>query len=143
MRHHNPDAQNFVQALTRAEAAIHLHGLNDGLGDLRTLWEQHVEDTEEGVFPALIAASPTADGLVGFFLAEHADLSARLTALTECPPSGERSQASIQLIHRLIQHVFLEARVLPSADQLGTRAGVDAGVGAASAPVPAFAPHQP
>ena len=125
------DPQDFVQALTRAEAGIHLHGLNDGLGDLRALWERHVADTEERVFRTLVAASPTADGLVGFFSAEHADLSAHLTALAESPLSAERSQATIRVIHRLIQHVFLEARVLSTGDQLGVRAGADARVGAA------------
>ena len=91
MLDHYQDSQEFVQALTRAEAGIHVHGLNDGLGDLSALWERHVGDTEDRVFRTIVAASPTADGLVGFFLAEHADLSARLTALAESPPSAERS----------------------------------------------------
>lgn len=125
------DSQEFVQALTQAEAGIHLHGLNDGLGDLQTLWGRHVEDTEERVFRTLVEASPAADGLVGYFLTEHADLSARLTALAESSPSAERSQATIWLIHRLIQHVFLEARVLSPADQLGVRVGADAHAGSA------------
>lgn len=108
-----------------------MHGLNDGLGDLQTLWGRHVEDTEERVFRTLVEASPAADGLVGYFLTEHADLSARLTALAESSPSAERSQATIWLIHRLIQHVFLEARVLSPADQLGVRVGADAHAGSA------------
>lgn len=135
MPDHHQDSQEFVQALTRAEAGIHVHGLNDGLGDLSVLWERHLGDTEERVFRSIVAASPTADGLVGFFLAEHADLSARLTALAESPPSAERSQATIQIIHRLIQHVFLEARVLSPADRSGPRADADARVGAAKAHV--------
>ena len=120
-----------MRALTQAEAGIHSHGLNDGLDDLQSLWARHVEYTEERVFRTLVAVSPSAGGLVGFFLAEHADLSARLTALAESSPSAERSQATIRLIHRLIQHVFLEARVLSPADQFGARAVADAHAGTA------------
>ena len=128
---HHQDPEDFVQSLTRAEAGIRLQGLNDGLGDLGTLWARHVRETEEYVFRALLAQSPTADGLVGFFLAEHADLSACLAALAQASPSAARLQATVQLIHRLIQHVLLEARVLAPAGAPGTLAGADAPVGAA------------
>ena len=131
MRNHLQDPQDFVQALTRAEAGIHLHGLDDGLADLRSLWERHVGDAEEHVFRTLVAESPTADGLVGFFLAEHADLSVRLAGLTEASPSTERAQDIIHLIQRLIQHVFLEARVLSHTGGGCVRAGADTPVGAA------------
>jgi hypothetical protein len=130
MRSHQ-DPQDFVQALTRAEAGIHLHGLDDGLADLRSLWERHVGDAEEHVFRILVAECPTVDGLVGFFLAEHADLSTRLAALTEASPSTERTQAIIHLIHRLIQHVLLEARVLSHTGGRCIGASADTPVGAA------------
>jgi hypothetical protein len=130
MLDHYQDSQDFIQALTRAEAGIYSRGLNDGLGDLRILWERHVGDTEDRVFRTLVAEGPAADGLVGFFLAEHADLSTRLTALTNTSPSAERSQATIRLIHRLIQHVYLEARVLSPSGRSGAKAGADTHVGA-------------
>lgn len=128
---HYPDLHGFLQALAWAEAATRFPGWNDGLTDLRTLWERHVRDAEEHLFPSLVVASPAADRLVGFFLAEHADLTARLAALEGEPPTPDQAQAAIQLGLRLIQHILLEARVLSPEARGDIRASLDAIAGAA------------
>lgn len=92
--------------------AVRLSGLTGGLADLASQWTRHVEETEERLFPYLVARGPAADRPVGFCLAEHAALSARLADLAAARPTPEWLREAESLISRLIQHVFLEARVL-------------------------------
>jgi len=115
----------FLRVLGQAEAGIRLHDAAGGLAHLRTLWEQHLEETEIRRFPPLLAEGPAANGLVGFFLAEHADLSARLASLERGAGTAGWAQEATQLICRLIQHVFLEARSLPSPGGGEAGAGLD------------------
>lgn len=128
---HHADLQGLLQAMTRAEAGIRLRGLDDGLADLRTLWQQHVTDVEEHVLRRMVAADASADGLAGFLLTEHADLTMRLASLSSRPASAERAQAIIALIHQLIQHVFLEARVLSAMGAEGLATAPDTSAGTA------------
>ena len=104
---------NVLRALTRAEEEVRLNLVDGGLSDLRTIWHRHVRESEAHVFHILASTSPAPDGLVGFFLAEHADLTTRLNTLADDLPSTERMRALVQLIHRLMLHVSMESRALP------------------------------
>ncbi len=112
----NQSALNVLRALTRAEEDARLNPLDGGLADLRILWQRHVRETEAHVYHILASTSPAPDGLVGFFLAEHADLTTRLNGLAGDPPSTDRTRSLVQLIHRLMLHVSMEARALPPMD---------------------------
>jgi len=115
------NAQSLLKTLAATGRAVRLTGLTGGLADLTTQWTRHVDEAEERLFPRLVARGPAADGPVGFCLAEHAALSARLADLTTAQPTPEWLREAEMLIGRLIQHVFLEARVLqPLLDRPGT-----------------------
>ncbi len=119
-------ALNVLRALTRAEEDARLNAVDSGFSDLRILWQRHVREAEAHVYHILASTSPAPDGLVGFFLAEHADLTTRLNALADHPPSAERTRSLVQLIHRLMLHVSMEARALPPMDIQA--AGPDLGI---------------
>jgi len=106
------NAQPLLKALAATGRAVRLAGLTGGMDDLAAQWARHVEEAEERLFPHLVARGPAADGPVGFCLAEHAALSARLADLAAARPTPEWFREAEVLIGRLIQHVFLEARVL-------------------------------
>lgn len=106
------NAQSLLKALAATGGAVRLAGLTAGLADLRSQWSRHVEEAEERLFPHLVARGPEADGPVGFCLAEHAALSARLADLAAARPTPEWLREAEVLIGRLLQHVFLEARIL-------------------------------
>ncbi len=109
---------------------MRLAGLTGGLTDLSLQWMQHVEMAEKHLFPSLVAQGPAADGPVGFCLAEHAALSARLADLAAGQVTPEWFRRAEELIGRLIQHVFLEARILrPLLDLPGVTCCLDGGVG--------------
>ncbi len=91
---------------------MRLASLTGGLGDLAVQWARHVEEAEDRLFPRLVAGGPAADGPVGFCLAEHAALGARLAELEAAPSTPEWFREAELLIGRLIQHLFLEARIL-------------------------------
>lgn len=105
-------AQSLLRTLAATGTAVRLAGLTGGMADLAAQWACHVEEAEERLFPRLVARGPAADGPVGFCLAEHAALSARLADLAAAQPTPEWLRQAEVLIGRLIQHVFLEARVL-------------------------------
>jgi hypothetical protein len=105
-------AQSLLRALAETGKAIQLASLTGGLTDLTAQWVQHVEEAEGQVFQQLVADGPAADGPVGFCLAEHAALGARLAGLAGAPSSPEWLREAELLIGRLIQHLFLEARIL-------------------------------
>lgn len=105
-------AQSLLRALAETGKAVRLASLTGGLTDLTALWVQHVEEAEGQVFQQLVADGPAADGPVGFCLAEHAALGARLADLAGAPSSPEWLREAELLIGRLIQHLFLEARIL-------------------------------
>lgn len=116
------DAQSLLKTLAVTGRTVRVAGLTGGMTDLAAQWARHVEEAEERLFPQLVARGSAADGPVGFCLAEHAALSARLAdlAAARCGPEWPREAEA--LIGRLIQHVFLEARILQPL--LGrTRAG--------------------
>ncbi len=119
-------ALDVLRALTRAEEVARLNAVDGGLSDLRALWLRHVRETEAHVFPILTSPAHVPDGLVGFFLTEHKDLTTRLNALAADSPSMDRTRALVQLIHRLILHVSMEARALPLTDARGS--GPDIGI---------------
>ncbi len=106
------ETQSLLKSLTATGKAVRLTGFTGGLADLTSHWTRHVEEAEERLFPRLVARGPAADGPVGFCLAEHAALSARLADLAAVRPTPEWLREAEALIGRLIQHVFLEARVL-------------------------------
>ena len=115
------NAQSLLKTLAATGRAVRLAGLTGGLGDLASQWARHVEEAEERLFPHLVARGPAADGPVGFCLAEHAALSARLADLASARPTPEWLREAEMLIGRLIQHVFLEARILqPLLDWTGS-----------------------
>jgi hemerythrin HHE cation binding domain-containing protein len=110
----------LLKTLATTGRAMRLAGLTGGLADLTSQWARHVEETEQRLFPSLVARGPAADGPVGFCLAEHAALSARLANLAALRLTPEWLHEAETLIGRLIQHVFLEARVLqPLLDRAG------------------------
>ena len=84
------NAQSLLKALAATGGAVRLAGLTAGLADLRSQWSRHVEEAEERLFPHLVARGPEADGPVGFCLAEHAALSARLADLAAARPTPEQ-----------------------------------------------------
>lgn len=106
------NAQSLLDILAATGRAVRLTGSTGGIADLESEWTRHVEEAEEHLFPHLVARGPAADGPVGFCLAEHAALSARLGDLAATRPTPEWLREAEMLIGRLIQHVFLEARVL-------------------------------
>ncbi len=114
------NAQPLLRPLAETARAVRLAGLTGGLADLTAEWARHVDEAEERLFPRLVARGPRADGPVGFCLAEHAALSARLADLAAARPGAEWLREAEMLIGRLIQHVFLEARILtPLLDRAG------------------------
>jgi hypothetical protein len=122
------NARSFLNTLAATGRAVRLAGLTGGLADLTAQWTRHVEEAEERLFPRLVAQGPAADGPVGFCLAEHAALSARLADLAAGRSTPEWLREAEVLIGRLIQHIFLEARVLrPLLDRTGAACWLDAG----------------
>lgn len=105
-------AQALLHTLAATGRAVRLAGLTGGLADLTSQWARHVKEAEDLLFPRLVAGGPAADGPVGFCLAEHAALTARLAGLAAARPTPEWLREAELLIGRLIQHVFLEARIL-------------------------------
>ncbi len=104
--------QSLLRTLAATGRAVRLASLTGGLGDLAVQWARHVEEAEDRLFPRLVAGGPAADGPVGFCLAEHAALGARLAELEAAPSTPEWFREAELLIGRLIQHLFLEARIL-------------------------------
>ena len=122
------NAQALLKTLAATGRAVRLAGLTGGMADLTSQWARHVEEAEERLFPHLVARGPAADGPVGFCLAEHAALSARLADLAAARPTPEWLREAEVFIGRMIQHVFLEARVLqPLLDRTGTACCLDGG----------------
>jgi hypothetical protein len=120
------NAQLLLETLAVTERTVRLAGLNGGLADLTSRWARHVEESEERLFPNLVAQGAAADGPVGFCLAEHAALSARLSDLAAARPTPAWLREAEVLIGRLIQHVFLEARILrPLLDRPGAACCLD------------------
>ena len=116
----------LVESFAATGTSVRLTGLSGGLADLTREWTRHVEEAEERLFPHLVARGSAADGPVGFCLAEHAALSARLADLAVARPTPEWLREAVSLIGRLIQHVFLEARVLQSLlDRTGPASCLD------------------
>jgi len=116
------NAQTLLTTLGATGRAVRLASQAGGLAELTLQWERHVEETEERLFPSLVALGPAADGPVGFCLAEHAELGARLAGLTSGRPAAEWLWEAEILIGRLIHHVFLEARPLqPLLDRTAAR----------------------
>ncbi len=124
-------ALNVLRALTRAEEDVRLNPVDGGLSDLRTVWRRHVRESEAHVFHILASTFPAPDGLVGFFLAEHADLTTRLNTLADDSPSTERTRSLVQLIHRLMLHVSMESRALPPMTSKAPGPDLDIAPGAA------------
>lgn len=117
----HPTTRGLLSTLTATGRAVQLAGLHGGLTDLMSQWDRHVEEMESRLFPCLVAGGPAADGPVGFCLGEHAALSARLRDLAAAPPTREWMREAELLISRLIQHLFLEARLLrPLLDRMGS-----------------------
>ncbi len=115
-----PTTQGLLSTLTATGRAVQLASLQGGLTDLIAQWERHVEEMECRLFPSLVAGGPAADGPVGFCLGEHAALSARLRDLAAAPPTRGWIREAELLFSRLIQHLFLEARLLrPLLDRMG------------------------
>ena len=111
----------FLKAFAATGKAVRLTGVTGGLADLASQWTRHVEEAEERFFRRLVSRGPAADGPVGFCLAEHAALSARLAELAVARPRLEWLREAEMLIGRLIQHIFLEAQILqPLLDRTGT-----------------------
>jgi hypothetical protein len=117
----HPTTRGLLSTLTATGRAVQLASLQGGLTDLIAQWDRHVEEMESRLFPSLVAAGPVADGPVGFCLGEHAALSARLRDLAAAPATREWIREAELLISRLIQHLFLEARLLrPLVDRMGS-----------------------
>jgi Hemerythrin HHE cation binding domain len=122
------NAQSLLDILAATGRAVRLTGSTGGLADVASEWTRHVEEAEEHLFPRLVARGPAADGPVGFCLAEHAALSARLGELAATRPTPEWFREAEMLIGRLIQHVFLEARALqPLVERSATVGCLDDG----------------
>ena len=93
-----------------------------GLADLASEWQRHVREIEDHLFPRLIAEGAAADAPVGFCMAEHAALNARLATLGPVQPTSEWLHEAERVIGGLVQHLFLEARILqPLVDRLQGR----------------------
>jgi hypothetical protein len=122
----HPTTRGLLSTLTATGRAVQLASLHGGLNDLMAQWDRHVEEMESRLFPCLVADGPAADGPVGFCLGEHAALSARLRDLAAAPPTREWMREAEGLISRLVQHLFLEARLLrPLLDRMGPGELVD------------------
>lgn len=120
------NAQALLHTLAATGKAVRLAGLTGGMADLASQWARHVEEAENRLFPRLVAGGPAADGPVGFCLAEHAALGARLAELSATRPTPEWLREAELLIGRLIQHLFLEARILrPLLDRAASEAATD------------------
>ena len=109
----------------------HLSSQHSALNVLRALWLRHVRETEAHVLHILTSTSHVPDGLVGFFMVEHTDLTARLNAVAADAPSTDRTRALVQLIHRLMLHVSMEARALPPMAVQGPAPDLDSAPGTA------------
>jgi hypothetical protein len=117
------NAQELLRTLAATGHAVRLASVTGGLNQLASEWARHVEEAEDHLFPRLVARGAVADGPVGFCLAEHAALSARLAGLDAAHPTPAWFREAEVLIARLVQHLFLEARILqPLLDQ-AARAG--------------------
>ena len=113
--------RGLLSTLTATGRAVQLASLHGGLNDLIAQWDRHVEEMENRLFPCLVAGGPAADGPVGFCLGEHAALGARLRDLAAAPSTREWMREAEVLISRLVQHLFLEARLLrPLLDRMGS-----------------------
>lgn len=117
----HPTTRGLLSTLTATGRAVQLASLQGGLNDLISQWDRHVEEMENRLFPCLVAGGPAADGPVGFCLGEHAALGARLRDLAAAPPTREWMREAEVLISRLVQHLFLEARLLrPLLERMGS-----------------------
>jgi hypothetical protein len=113
------DAQGLVRTLATTWGAVRVAAAAGGLTDLASEWHRHVREIEDHLFPCLIAAGPAADALVGFCMAEHAALNARLASLGPVQPTSAWLREAERVIGGLVQHLFLEARILqPLVDRL-------------------------
>jgi hypothetical protein len=120
------NAQALLDSLATTGHAVRLASLTGGLDDLTSQWARHVEEAEDVWFPRLVAGGPEADGPVGFCLAEHAALTARLAELAATRPTPEWLREAELLIGRLIQHLFIEARIVqPLLDRTASEAATD------------------
>ncbi len=120
--------QSLLDTLATTSKAVRLAGFTGGLADLAAEWARHVDEAELRLFPRLVARGPAADGPVGFCLAEHAALGARLADLEGAPSTPDWLQEAELLIGQLIQHLFLEARLLqPLLDWTGAGVSVERG----------------
>ena len=113
------DAQALVRMLATTWGAVRVAAAAGGLTELVSEWHRHVREIEDHLFPRLIAAGPAADALVGFCMAEHAALNARLATLGPVQPTSAWLREAERVIGGLVQHLFLEARILqPLVDRL-------------------------
>jgi Hemerythrin HHE cation binding domain len=113
------DAQALVRMLATTWGAVRVTAAAGGLEGLGSEWHRHVRETEEHLFPRLIADGPAADAPVGFCMAEHAALNARLATLGPAQPTSAWLREAERVIGGLVQHLFLEARILqPLVDRL-------------------------
>jgi hypothetical protein len=116
------DAQALVRTLATTWGAVRVAAAAGGLADLVSEWQRHVREIEDHLFPCLIAESAAADVPVGFCMAEHAALNARLATLGPVQPTSEWLHEAERVIGGLVQHLFLEARILqPLVDRLPAR----------------------
>ncbi len=106
------NARLLLHTLASTGKAVRLAGVTGGFAELESQWKRHVALAEDQLFPALVAQGPAADGPVGFCLSEHAVLSARMAGLLAGAGRPDWLHEAEGLIGRLIQHIFLEARVL-------------------------------
>ena len=114
-------APQLLKILAATEREVKQAGLTSGLPDLALQWARHVHETEERIFPHLVAQGTAADGPVGFCLAEHAALSVRLASLAATQLTFEWLREAETLIGSLIHHMYLEARVLrPLVERAGS-----------------------
>ena len=116
------DAQALVETLATTWGTVRVAAAAGGLADLGAAWHRHVREVEESLFPHLIAKDQAADAPVGFCMAEHAALNARLASLGPAQPTPEWLREAERVIGGLVQHLFLEARILqPFVDRLDVR----------------------
>jgi len=113
------DAQALVRMLATTWGAVRVAAAAGGLVELGSEWHRHVRETEDHLFPRLIADGPAADAPVGFCMAEHAALNARLATLGAAQPTSAWLCEAERVIGGLVQHLFVEARILqPLVDRL-------------------------
>lgn len=116
----------MLKTLAATGQAVRLASVTGGLEPLASEWARHVEEAEDQLFPRLVAGGAAADGPVGFCLAEHAALSARLAGLEAAHPTPAWFRETEVLITRLVQHLFLEARILqPLLEQTAPAGATD------------------